>query len=175
MVLTSTELHGRTGLHATLAHQAGDWEPTYPQLQLARLNPVEPARVYEVNSAEDWHDLTVRYPAPMSTETHRGDAHGMTSGRSPVWSAAAQEWDAVHLTFTGFLTATYVLAGPTTNPTTLWTWDCEQTLWLRDPPGSWTQVAPLTERPNPVFGTTPLRLLAAEPRDSTATAWLRNG
>lgn len=136
---TSTELPAgaqpsiRSGLHAQLAG-VSDWSPAYPLCQ-TRLHVAPTARVYEVNGPGDWHRLVRTYTDPA---THTGsnpnllDSAGIENGPAPTWSAAAADLDAVHLTFGGYLTSLYVPVTTGGITTTLWSWESERTLWLRD-------------------------------------------
>lgn len=137
---TSTELPAgqprgiRSGLHAQLATGGSDWNPQYP-LHPTRLHVAPDARVYEITSPGDWHRLARSYG---DSATYTGIDAGLLSvagvehGIAPTWSAAAADWDAVHLTFGGFLTSLHVPVTTGGVTTTLWSLDSERTLWLRD-------------------------------------------
>ena len=56
---------------------------------------LEEVRVFEIHGPSDWHNLSVRYPAKV-TEDDR---------LVPNWGAVAEEWDGVHLSLGGLLTA----------------------------------------------------------------------
>ena len=124
----------RSGLHAQLASGSSDWQPEYP-LRQTRLVVAGDARVYEVTGPSDWHRLARTYGDPA---TYRGpdrnllDLAGIEHGLGPTWSRAAADWDAVHLTFGGFITARYVPVTSGGFTTTLWSWESERTLWLRE-------------------------------------------
>ena len=154
-VVTSTELPGlparraiRSGAHAELACGCSDWNPVYPVRQ-ARLQVSSAARVFEVDSAADWHRLVLRYGDPA---THPGsdanllDAAGINNGPAPTWSAVAEQYDGVHLTFAGLLTALYVPNTIAEVSTTLWAWNWESTHWLRS---VFTTAATLDDLPEP--------------------------
>lgn len=170
--VTATEFDGRSSLHAVLAYQVGDWDPAYPLRQL-RFQAAASARVYEINSAEHWHTLAMRYRSPASLSGTDSNGAGLVAGSPPAWAAVARDWDAVHLTFRGFLSATYVPSGPRTEATTLWTWNSEQTLWLRDVMTTRVERPPLDSRPTPAVGPIPFRLDAAMPVGSADRTWLR--
>ncbi len=76
--------------------------------------------MFEVDDPEAWHALCVRYTA-------MGEDHRLV----PNWSAVAEDWDAVHLTLGGLLTAEQVRIESVAGWTQLGMWDCEQTVWLR--------------------------------------------
>jgi hypothetical protein len=156
--LTSTELPvpadsaGRSGAHAELCCGISDWAPEFP-MQVTGLDVAPTARVYEIHSAADWHALVLRYADPS---THPGsDANlwssaGIDNGMSPTWSAVARDYDGVHLSLAGLLTALYV---PVADPseTTLWAWNWESTLWLRSAFTAVTPQPPFVEREDPGF------------------------
>ncbi|MBO0599345.1 hypothetical protein I2485_11900, partial [Nesterenkonia sp. E16_7] len=65
-------------------------------------------RVYEIHTSEDWAQLCREFPLEVTGEK-RHDWY-RTTGRAgrwvmPDWSAVAQEYDAVHLSVAGYLTA----------------------------------------------------------------------
>jgi hypothetical protein len=154
-VATSTELPVpaaeaiRCGAHAELACGSSDWSPGYPVRQ-ARLHVAPTARVYEVDSAADWHRLVLRYGDP---DAHRGsdpnlrELAGIDHGPAPTWSAVADDHDGVHLTFAGLLTGLYVPVTTGRVSTTLWAWEWECTRWLRSAFVAVTDLPDLAEPP----------------------------
>jgi hypothetical protein len=83
-----------------------------------RLKVLSAARVFEIRSASDWAELARRYP----------------SGATPIdprWSAVANDWDGVHLSIGGLLTAQDVVYQSDGGVTQLRGWDVESTAWLR--------------------------------------------
>ena len=155
-VITTTELpvgedeEIRSSGHASLSRGVGDWSPVYPVEQY-RLQVSADARIFEVHSAEDWHTLAARYGDP---DTHRGsdaslrDSAGIDNGLAPTWSAVAVDYDGVHLSFAGMLTAVQApVSGTLIGTTTLWAWDWESTHWIR-PVFISTEILPaLEDRP----------------------------
>ena len=140
----------RSGAHAELACGWGDWSPDFPVHQ-TRLHVLPAARVYEIRSAQDWHALALRYRDPKDSSPSDGhllSSGGIDHGPAPTWSRVAQDWDGVHLTFQGLLTARYVpvTSGPVT--TTLWTWDFECTHWLQSAFAAAQALPDLPDRPN---------------------------
>ena len=155
---TSTELDVRgeaeirSGLHTELSDLVlGDWAPTYP-LRQSRLRVAPSARVYEIHSAADWHRLARRY---ADRDAYRGpdpnllSAAGLDHGVGPAWERVAADWDGVHLSLFGLLTALYTPVSTDGETTTLWTWCCERTVWLRNVFDEITNLPPLTGRPAP--------------------------
>jgi hypothetical protein len=138
-IATSTELPVardepiRSGAHAELSCGISDWNAVYPVHQV-RLQVSSTARVYDVDSAADWHSLVQRYRDPA---THPGsddslrNAAGIDNGPAPAWSMVADDYDGVHLTFAGLLTGLYVPRTTEEVSTTLWAWNWESTHWLR--------------------------------------------
>ncbi|MBV9450411.1 MAG: hypothetical protein JO345_31430 [Streptosporangiaceae bacterium] len=105
------------------------------------------ARIWEIAGPDDWGRLTARYPRDV-TVSRRHDWFRMT-GRDvswvlPDWPKVAQDWDGVHLSIAGFITATGFATTVGDAATVLIGWDPDQTLWLNDVftavdhAGSWT-------------------------------------
>ena len=82
---------------------------------------LEEVRVFEIHGPADWHNLCVRYPA-KGTEDSR---------LVPNWGAVAEEWDGVHLSLGGVLTAEQNRYESPAGWTMLDSWHAEQTYWLR--------------------------------------------
>lgn len=156
-MMTTTELRVapaeqvRSGGHANLAcGRGGDWQPVYPVSQV-RLQVASSARVFEVHSAADWHSLTTRYGDPA---THHGsdenlrEAGGIDNGLAPTWSAVAADYDGVHLSFAGLLTAAQSpMTSNLIGTTTLWAWDWESTHWVRSAFTATETLLAMVERP----------------------------
>jgi hypothetical protein len=162
---TSTELHVpvgepvRSGAHATLALGGGDWNAVYPVRQ-DLLHVAPEARVAEVHSATDWHDLVARY---SDRGTHPGSdsnldtVAGIDNGLAPTWSAVAADYDGVHLSFAGLLSALYVpMTTADIGTTTLWAWGWECSYWIRSVFTSISELPPLLEPPQAVDHWAPL-------------------
>ena len=103
----------------------------------ARAHPVrvdERARVFEVAGPHDWARLVDAYPLE-ATHGKRGE-WWWTTGRDgrwwiPDWPAVAEDYDAVHVTVTGYL-STAGWAIPTAHgATVLAGWGPGHTCWLR--------------------------------------------
>ncbi|MDX3656412.1 hypothetical protein PV646_03745 [Streptomyces sp. ID05-26A] len=78
-------------------------------------------RLCAIGSPADYERLVNRYPRPASTRVD--------------WPRVAEDFDAVHLTVTGLLTAQHVPVATPHGPAMLTGWDAESTAWLRLPPG----------------------------------------
>ena len=117
--------------------------------------PIErDVRLWEIHSPHDWVRLVTTYPAPgrvydgwelPGLNQHRRDVDGLLAvdgqhgvriaGRQlvPDWAAVAAEFDGVHLSWAGFLSAEgYVSDLDGDDVTMLRYWFSERTLWLRD-------------------------------------------
>ena len=81
---------------------------------------LEEVRVFEIHGPSDWHNLCVSYPAK--------DREGRLV---PNWGAVAEEWDGVHLSFGGLLTAEQNRYESSAGWSMLDFWHAEQTYWLR--------------------------------------------
>lgn len=140
---TSMLVDGTSSLLAALAQGVGDLAAAFQVQPLAcwRLEASPAARVFEVDGPQAWHELCVRYPTRTEDGLrkrllervrlfHRYPA-GEDGRLVPDWSAVAQDWDAVHLTLGGLLTAEQVRIESSAGWTQLDGWDCEQTVWLR--------------------------------------------
>ncbi|WP_299959969.1 hypothetical protein [uncultured Modestobacter sp.] len=155
-LVTSTELAVpadepiRSSAHAELACGASDWDATYPVAQ-QRLQVAAHTRIAEVNSAADWHALSTRYGDPAThhgSDTNLREVAEIDNGLAPTWSALAVDYDGVHLSFAGLLSALYVpVSSPSVGATTLWAWDWECTHWIRSAFTATTALPQLTEPP----------------------------
>ena len=99
--------------------RVGDYMCEFP-LAWWTMRFLEEVRVFEIHGPADWHDLCVRYPAK-----YKGDR------LVPNWGAVAEEWDGVHLSFGGLLTAEQNRYESAAGWTMLNSWHAEQTYWLR--------------------------------------------
>ena len=119
--ITST-LHGPYLTSELLARdeRVGDYRCQFP-LAWWSMCFLEDVRVFEVHGPRDWHDLCVRYPA-RGTKDDR---------LVPNWGAVSEEWDGVHLSLGGLLTAEQNRCESPAGWTMLNSWHAEQTFWLR--------------------------------------------
>ncbi|MEX2599175.1 MAG: hypothetical protein WD533_05910 [Dehalococcoidia bacterium] len=92
-----------------------------------RLRVPAAARIYEVDGPEAWHALCTRYP----WKCEPAEPFNQKGLLVPHWQAVAADWDAVHLTFGGALTAEQVRVESAAGWSRNWGWHAEQTLWLR--------------------------------------------
>jgi hypothetical protein len=107
---TSTLIEGTSSLFATIDDGVGDIRIGYsrPPYPFWLLQADASARVFEIDGPLTWHNLCVNYPANGGTDRGTPDFSGDNGRLVPDWSAVAAEWDAVHLTFGGWLTAEQV-------------------------------------------------------------------
>ncbi|MGO4252593.1 hypothetical protein AB4Y81_10045 [Paenarthrobacter sp. TAF1] len=93
-------------------------------------------RILDIHTAEDWTALCRAFPLEVSA-SRRHDWFRTTARHGrwviPDWELAAAEWDAVHLTVTGYLNAAgRALAVDQDTATVIAGWDPGSTLWLTD-------------------------------------------
>lgn len=96
-----------------------------------RLKAAASARVYEVNGPLAWHDLCLRYPTEGRDYPNEPDFSGDKGRVVPNWWAVSADWDAIHLSFGGWVTVEQVRIESPSGWTYHWGWDAEQTMWLR--------------------------------------------
>lgn len=94
------------------------------------------ARTYEIETAEDWAELCRRFPTEV-TESRRHDWYRVTGREGrwliPDWERVANDWDLVHLTVRGYLTAaTRVIRIDDEYASVIAGWAPDSTLWLVD-------------------------------------------
>lgn len=119
--ITSTQ-YGPDSISQLIAYdkRIGDYFCQFP-LACWSILFLEEVRVFEIHGPSDWHDLCVRYPA-MDTEDDR---------LVPNWGAVSEEWDGVHLSLGGLITAELNRYESAAGWTMLDFWHAEQTIWLR--------------------------------------------
>lgn len=100
------------------------------------------ARVLEIDGPATWSELVAAHPREV-TYGRRHDWWAWTGWRGrwliPDWPAVAREWDAVHVSVAGNLTASYTAlpVGGEDARTCLAGWDPDETIWLTGaPPGA---------------------------------------
>lgn len=130
---TSTFIQGTSSLFAAIDHGVGDIRDGYsrPPYSFWQLEVDASARVFEVDGPQSWHNLCLSYPAEGANHRSEPDFSGDEGRLVPDWSAVAADWDSVHLTFGGWLTAEQVRVESPAGWTYHWAWDAEQTMWLR--------------------------------------------
>ena len=134
--ITSTLSGGYSCLDTVIALGVGDWGAVETHRRFAAEIDAS-ARVFEIFGPADWHALCVSFPR---VNQHPNSPAGVGT-LAPDWSRAATQWDGVHLTFMGLLTAPFVRHSSAAGTTMLWSWDTEGTLWL---PGNFVRAgAPL--------------------------------
>ena len=91
------------------------------------------ARVLEIHSRDAWSALARLYPRAEAGFTYTASRHRPPSAArlDPDWSALSRDWDGVHLSIGGWLTAEDVPYESGAVITELRGWDVESTVWLR--------------------------------------------
>jgi hypothetical protein len=133
-VVSTSNAYGN--LSPELAHVlvfGGDWDLEFP-INIRHVTIRHTARILELNSAREWHDLVRRYPADGYHATHPDDfdtpwgvAEGMVV---PDWRAISFDWDGVHITPWAYLTANQVRITSDISWTEPWSWEGPHTVWL---------------------------------------------
>lgn len=93
-------------------------------------------RTLEIRSTEDWADLCREHPMEV-TASRRHDWFRVTGREGrwliPDWERVAAQWDAVHLTTLGYLSAaTCLIEIDAEYGTVIGGWGPDATIWLRD-------------------------------------------
>jgi hypothetical protein len=130
---TSTLINGAACLLEAVDGGAGDWDVRDYPLACWKLTATTSARVYEIAGPEDWHTLCLRYPievGEMAAQHLQGHWPG-ADRLTPDWPAVAKDWDGVHLSLGGLLTAAQVVNRTPEGWSVQWGWECELTVWLR--------------------------------------------
>jgi hypothetical protein len=111
------------------------------------------ARIWNITGPDDWTRLVTRYPRDV-TASRRHDWFAFT-GRDgrwllPDWPRAASDWDGVHLSVAGYISASgpAIPAGEDA-ATVLAGWGPDETLWLNDVFTSVDRVGTWTGTPGP--------------------------
>jgi|KBSSwiStaDraftv2_1062776.scaffolds.fasta_scaffold381297_2 hypothetical protein len=132
---TSTLIDGSSSAWTVIALGASDLADAFTSDPIAcwRLAARSDARILEIDGPQAWHSLCLKYAA-----------HGEDGRTVPDWSAVARDYDAVHLTLGGLLTAEQVRIVSSVGCSEHWGWDVEQTLWLH---WSFTRIERLPDRP----------------------------
>src|SRR5215831_100969 len=93
------------------------------------------ARIWDITGPDDWGRLAARYRRDV-TASRRHDWYRLT-GRDgawilPDWPQVARDWDGVHLSIAGYITATGFVIAAASAAIVLTGWEPDQTLWLND-------------------------------------------
>jgi len=123
--ITSTLSGGHSCLDTVIALGVGEWGAEETRRRFAAEIDAS-SRVFEVSSPADWHSLCVSFPSVNQDPNSPAGINTL----SPDWHRVASEWDGVHLTLMGLLTAPFVRHNSAAGTTMLWSWDTEGTFWL---------------------------------------------
>ena len=132
-LFTSTLIGNISSMLVAIDLGVGDLRPAFgqPPYAIWRMDVDESARVFEIDGSDAWHRLCVDYPAEGNSGRNEPDFSRDPGKLVPDWSKVARDWDAVHMSFGGYLTSDQVRVESESGWTYHWAWDCEQTLWLR--------------------------------------------
>lgn len=93
------------------------------------------ARIWNITDPGEWGRLAARYPRDV-TASRRHDWYQLTGRKGtwilPDWPRAARDWDGIHLSIAGYITATGFAIPAADTATVLAGWGPDQTLWLND-------------------------------------------
>ena len=121
-----------TSLLAAIEEGAGDVSVGYQAPTACWwLKPGAGVKGYEIDGARAWHELCVRYPAAGISDSATPDFSRDDGRLTPDWPAVAIDWDAVHMSFGGLLLSEQVRVESAAGWTCQWSWNIEQTMWLR--------------------------------------------
>jgi hypothetical protein len=99
-----------------------------------RVSAAPDVRVFEIRKPEDWRRLCEQFPgfsrAVPPAGPGRRSSGAATVVVEPDWRAVSREFDAVHLTAAGLVTAQGVATPLDGGVALLWGWDAESTAWL---------------------------------------------
>jgi hypothetical protein len=91
------------------------------------------ARVLEIHSRDAWSALASSYPRAEAGFTYTTEPHRPQNAArlDPDWSELSRDWDGVHLSIGGWLTAEDVPHESDGVKTELRGWGMESTVWFR--------------------------------------------
>ena len=139
LVTTSRPLPGLPAVGLELVEDHTGWR----DVACWPLAPAAGVRVCEIRGPDDWLTLAARYPLDVS-KSRKHDWWRVTGVADawiiPDYAAVAADYDAVHLTVTGYLTAAgralplgdKLAIGETVARTMLAGWNPDETYWLTD-------------------------------------------
>jgi hypothetical protein len=134
--------------------------------EVATIIPVRGAgRTFEIQTPEDWAELCRTYPMEV-TASRRHDWFRVT-GRDgrwlvPDWERVAGQWDAVHLTTLGYLSAaTRLIEIDNEYGSVIGGWAPDSTIWLTDVAREGEQPRQEWTRPHDDWRWTPIELRTA--------------
>ncbi|MCU1505174.1 MAG: hypothetical protein JWP05_143 [Microbacteriaceae bacterium] len=108
---------------------------SYGRANVWPLRPAGGCRIYEITDPTAWTKLVARYPMDVSLSRRHDwwQATGHDGSWSiPDWAAVSSDFDAVHLTVTGYLTTAGRALPVGNSASVLAGWAPDQTYWLGD-------------------------------------------
>ena len=131
LVTTTRSITGLGALKLMLVEDSIGWK----RALVWPLAPASGSRIYEISEPMAWTGLVARYPLEV-TLAKRHDWWRTTgvdgSWLMPDWSAVAADYDGVHLTVSGYLTAAGRHLAVGQSGTVLAGWNPDETYWLND-------------------------------------------
>lgn len=131
LTMTSRSLPGLGAARLALVEDGLGWR----RADVWPLTPTSGCRVYEITGPEAWSDLVVRHPMEV-TASKRHDWWRTTGVDGtwfiPDWTRVAADFDAIHLTVTGYLTTAGRALPAGHGQTVLAGWSPDETYWLAD-------------------------------------------
>lgn len=108
---------------------------SYHRADVWPLRPTMRCRIYEITGPTAWTQLVAQYPMDVTLSRRhdwwRATAHD-GSWSIPDWAAVASDFDAVHLTVTGYLTTAGRALAVGDSASLLAGWAPDETYWLSD-------------------------------------------
>lgn len=135
---TSTLFDGVSSYLVAESNCYGDIGPLRLPAERVVLTPRIDARVFSVNTPDEWHQLATTYRA----REFGGLSEDVVV---PDFSKVAKDWDGVHLTFAGVLSCDQVRIESEAGATELQSWEAEETVWLRPVFADVSRLPDLTE------------------------------
>lgn len=131
LVTTTRSVPGLGALKLLMVEDGFGWNTA----DIWPLKPADDIRVYEITGPRVWIELVARYPMDVTfSRRHDWWRSGGHDGSwlLPDWSAVASDFDAVHLTVTGYLTTAGRALPVGEARTMLAGWNADETYWLSD-------------------------------------------
>ncbi|MHA6668843.1 hypothetical protein ACX3O0_08225 [Homoserinimonas sp. A447] len=131
LVMTTRSLPGLAAVKLMLVEDGFGWTTA----DVWPMKPADDCRVYEITGPRAWVELVAQYPMDVTFSRRqdwwRSGGHD-GSWLLPDWSAVASDFDAVHLSVTGYLTTAGRALPVGESRTMLAGWNADETYWLSD-------------------------------------------
>lgn len=123
-IVTSTIRGGTSSLCAAIAAPLEDYDDVEWVTLCKALVPVG-VPVFSIHGPRDWHELCLASPVYVT------DNPLHVRAMTPDWVDVARRFSAVHISFGGWLSTRWRVNESAGHTSLLWTWNNEQTIWLR--------------------------------------------